>query len=124
MPNPSFEDYDSSYTATIYPYFNHTFESIDRWRSEWDMFNTPDLFFEDNYMFFEDVDPALLQMAIDLYNSSDSDNPGLGINYASSPANYAGFQYPRTGSNYIGLRAETPIVLNNNGIFSNTPYHE
>ena len=29
VPNPSFEDYDTSYTATIYPYFNHTFESID-----------------------------------------------------------------------------------------------
>ena len=124
VPNPSFEDYDNSYTATIYPYFNHTFESIDIWCTEWDMFNTLDLFFEDNYMFFEDVDPAILQMAIDLYNASDSDNPGLGINYASSPSNYAGFQYPRTGSNYIGLRAETPIVLNNNGIFSNNPYHE
>jgi gliding motility-associated-like protein len=124
VPNPSFEDYDTSYTATIYPYFNHTFESIDIWRTEWDMFNTPDLFFEDNYMFFEDVDPDSLQMAIDLYNALDSENPSFGINYASSPANYAGFQYPRTGSNYIGLRAETSIVLNNNGSFSNNPYFE
>ena len=44
VPNHSFENYDSSYNATIYPYFNHTYESIEDWRTEWNMFNTPDYF--------------------------------------------------------------------------------
>lgn len=117
VPNNSFENYDSTYSATIFPYFNRTFESIENWRTQWPMFNTPDLFFEDSYIFFEDVTPILLQIAINTYNT------GLGVNYASMPTNYAGFQYPRTGNKYIGLRSETPII-NNNGVLSNNPYHE
>lgn len=116
VPNHSFENYDTSYTATIFPYFNHTFEALNEWRTEWDMFNTPDLFFEESYIFFQDI--PLFDLVTQFYEIE------LGENYASSPTNYAGFQYPRTGSNYIGIRTETPIVLNTNGTFSNNPYFE
>ena len=35
VPNASFEDYDTSYTATQIPLLNHNFESIDIRRAEW-----------------------------------------------------------------------------------------
>jgi len=118
VPNNSFENYDSTYSATIFPFFNRTFESIEDWRVDWPMFNTPDLFFENSYMFFEDVSPFSLSFAISLYNT------GLGVNYASMPTNYAGFQYPRTGGKYIGIRSETPTSLDINGNLQDNPFHE
>ena len=45
VPNHSFEDYDTSYIPSIYPFFNHTFKSMYEWRTEWGFFNTPDFFF-------------------------------------------------------------------------------
>ena len=118
VPNHSFENYDSSYNATIYPYFNHTYESIEDWRTEWNMFNTPDFFFQENYLFFDNIPSANLQNVISLYNT------GLGVNYASEPINYAGVQSPRTGTKYIGLRSETPNVLNSFNQIVVAPYHE
>lgn len=114
VPNHSFEDYDTSYTATTFPYFNHTFEAIDSWRTQWNMFNTPDFFSEESYTLF--VGAPLFNLVSLIFN--------IGIDYASSPSNYAGFQYPRTGSGYVGIRTETPIVLNMDGTFTNNPYYE
>ena len=122
VPNPSFEDYDTNYVPTQYPFFNRTFGALESWRSQWPVQNTPDLIFEDSYIMFEALDPMSLQSALDVYSNS-----GLGINYVSSPTNYAGFEYPRTGLRYAGIRMETPPVqVNIFGLLliSNNPYHE
>lgn len=118
ITNNSFEKIDSSFVISTFTYLNQTFSCIEDWRTNWPIFNTPDLFFEGNNFLFNGINPLLLNLAVILYNDP------LGLNYASTPNNYAGEQLARTGNKYIGLRTETPIVLNNDNTFSNNPYYE
>lgn len=114
VPNYSFEDYDSTYVPTVYPFFNHTFESLYDWRTEWNMFNTPDLFFEGSEAFFVNI--PTFSNAATIFNVDEF--------YVSSPNNYAGTQNPRTGLRHIGIRSETPYAIDASGNISSAPYHE
>ena len=64
VPNPSFEDYDTNYVPTQYPFFNRTFGALESWRSQWPVQNTPDLIFEDSYIMFEALDLHVITKCI------------------------------------------------------------
>ena len=114
VPNHSFEDYDTTYVPSVSPYFNHTYESLYYWRTQWSMFNTPDFIFEESYTFFENI--ADFNTIATTYGADEY--------YVSVPDNYAGSQFPRTGLRYIGIRTENPNVLNADSSFTIAPYQE